>query len=90
VDQFYQMNAPAGSSFNIQISWPGTGAAPDIDLLACNVDCSAFIGGFGGATGSLPENLTVTFAAATTFNIWLNLYSGTAPARYVIRVIRTS
>ncbi|MDX2120625.1 MAG: hypothetical protein SF070_06090 [Gemmatimonadota bacterium] len=90
IDQFYRIDAPAGSNFLVQLSWPGTGAAPDIDLLACNLACSAFIGGFGGATGSLPENLTLTFATATSFNLWINVYAGTPPARYQIRIIRTS
>jgi hypothetical protein len=48
----------------------------DVDLLWCDDACAAYVGNFDGATGSRPENSAVSIPAATTWNLWANLYDG--------------
>jgi hypothetical protein len=90
IDQFYGLTFASNATLAIRISWPG---GADIDILTCSgIACSAFYGGFAGATGANPENTTVAFTAAApgpNFYIWANLYAGTAPAWMRVRVIRT-
>ncbi|HWO90233.1 MAG TPA: hypothetical protein VNL98_13900 [Gemmatimonadales bacterium] len=78
VDDFYTFSSVAGDTVVIQLTFAGTGAGgatnPDIDLLACNAACNAFVGGFGGATAGNPENLTLNFPplADGTYHIYVN------------------
>jgi hypothetical protein len=77
-DDFYAFTLGATATVTLQLSFGGTGAGsatnPDFDLLACNAACSAFVGGFGGATAANPENLILTAIAAGTYNIYVNAW----------------
>lgn len=92
VDQFYRLTFAANATLAFTLTWP---AGPDLDMLFCNLACSAYAptpAVFSGATGANPENATVnyTVAGGPSYNLWVNLYAGLAPAWIKIRVRRTS
>ena len=59
----------------------------DVDILWCNDACTAYTGNFDGATGANPEQSSVSIPAATTWNLWAELYDG---AGSIVRVTLTS
>lgn len=83
----YTTAATANVSLRAEFAGSGAGTAgnPDIDLLHCNATCSAFVGGFGGATASQPEQMTITNMAAGTYNIYINGWE-TAGATYTYKL----
>jgi hypothetical protein len=70
-DMFAQLVGPL--DVTATFDWV-TGA--DLDLLWCDEACSGYVGNFSGATGANPEVSSVSIPAATTWNLWTNLYSG--------------
>lgn len=75
-DDLWAYTTAATATVSLKVEFAGSGAGtagnPDIDLLHCNAACSAYVGGFGGATASQPEVMTITNMAAGTYNIYVN------------------
>jgi len=75
-DDFWAYTLAATANVSLKIEFAGSGAGtagnPDLDLLHCNAACSAFVGGFGGATASQPEVMSIANLAAGTYNIYVN------------------
>jgi hypothetical protein len=90
IDQFYQIPVPAAPmTITVNLDWGNTS---DFDMLFCNAACTAYAptpAVFGGATGAHPENATVPYTIVGTYNLWVNLYDGTAPPWIKVRIIRT-
>lgn len=71
IDYFYQFTLAAPDTLTFTVEWVGDS---DVDMLNCNAACSAFVGGFGAATGANPETYTVIFSAAGTFNLLIEQF----------------
>ncbi len=77
----------ANTIIEFEVDWDG---GADIDVLVCDATCGAFVpGGTAGATGAHPESFAITFAAAGTYTLWNNVYSGSPPNFYKMTVTRT-
>lgn len=92
LDDFFTFTITGTRTVVLNLQFFGTGAGggtnPDVDLLACNAACSAFLpGGTAGATAGNPEVITLTGLAAGTYNVWVNGWdTGTATFAYRLQV----
>jgi hypothetical protein len=71
IDYFYQYTLPGADTLTFTVEWAG---GSDVDVLNCNAACSAFVGGFGAATGANPESYTVIFTAGGTFQLLIEQF----------------
>jgi len=86
IDYFYTFTVAAADTITFTIDWDG---AADLDMYVCNAACSAFIGGFGAATGANPETFTVTFSAAGTYHLLIESWDDhDEPARLFRATVR--
>jgi hypothetical protein len=75
-DQYYAWSIAATSTIVFDMDWTGSA---DMDLLMTDDPPTAFVCGFGGATGAHPEQLGCETLAAGGYMIRINLYSGDEP-----------
>ena len=75
-DQFYSWSIAAVSTITFDMDWSN---AADLDLLMTDDPVTAFVCGFGGATGAQPEQLGCETLPAGGYQIRVNLYSGDEP-----------
>ena len=82
IDYFYPFTIANTDTLTFTLSWAGGG---DVDMYACNAACSAFVGGFGAATGSNPETFTVIFAPGT-YNLFLESFDDHGDPAHLFQV----
>lgn len=84
-DDFFTItNAGAtAQSVTVRLDWY-TGA--DVDILWRNAANTGYVGNFAGATGANPETSTVSIPAATTYRLWVNLYTPGGAKGDLVRV----
>lgn len=75
-DQFYAWSIAATSTIIFDMDWTGSA---DMDLLMTDDPPTAFVCGFGGATGAHPEQLGCETLPPGGYQIRINLYSGDEP-----------
>jgi hypothetical protein len=75
-DQYYAWSIAATSTIIFDMDWTGSA---DMDLLMTDDPPTAFVCGFGGATGAHPEQLGCETLPAGGYMIRINLYSGDEP-----------
>lgn len=85
IDYFYPFTVASTDTITFTVEWEG---GSDVDMAACNTACSAFIGGFGAATGANPETFTVIFPAGN-YNLLIEQFDDHGdPARIFKITIR--
>jgi hypothetical protein len=70
--KWYRLNVTAGGAYPVTLDFMG---GSDLDLFMTDFPIDNFVGGFGGATGNIPEHLTPTLAAATSYWIVIADYA---------------
>ena len=83
IDYFYPFTVASTDTITFTVSWTG---AADVDMVACNQACSAFIGGFGAATGANPETFTVIFPAGN-YNLLVESFDDHAAPAHLFKVL---
>ena len=91
IDDFFKFTTVSAGSYRVVVDWAPAGI--DIDAFILNAGGGGFcvIDGCGAATGADPETANGTLAAATTYQVYVNLYDNhnlPTPISYRIRVIR--
>ena len=83
IDYYYPFTIASTDTLTFTLSWTGGG---DVDMYTCNAACTAFIGGFGAATGANPETFTVIFPAGN-YNLFLESFDDHADPAHLFKVV---
>jgi hypothetical protein len=80
----YRLVVPGPGSYRVTVDWNN---AADIDVATCG-EATCATPAFPAATASHPEAATLTFAAAGTTYLIVNLFAGDVPAWVSIKITR--
>ena len=82
IDDHWTFTLAAAATVTLRLDFGGTANSIDFDMWVRNAANTAYVGGFGAATGANPENLVLAALPAGTYHIVVDAYAMAQTSSY--------